>query len=113
MAAAVSRTVDRITWFDVVPCREACFRRRRMLASAWKFFERRVDMRHSKELSACKAHLRVLLARDDIESGQKQAVQKGYGALARLGRIRHLTHAEIARCVRQVVVEALLRKPKY
>jgi hypothetical protein len=71
-------------------------------------------MLHSRELNACKAQLRAILARDDIEPGQKWAVQKAYDAISRLGRRRNLTHADIARCVGQVVdwlVEALIMKP--
>ena len=67
-----------------------------------------------RELGACKARLRAILARDDIEPGQKQAVQKAYDSLMKLGRRRNRTHAEIVRCVRDVVdwlVEALIRKP--
>jgi hypothetical protein len=71
-------------------------------------------MKSFKELGACKARLRAILARSDIEPEQKQAVQKAYDALTRLGRQRNLTHAQIARCVREVVdwlIEAFIRKP--
>lgn len=70
-------------------------------------------MKNCRELNACKAHLRALLARDDIEPEQKQAVQNADDVLAKLRRLRNPTHAQIARCVRKVVdwlVEAVVRK---
>ena len=79
----------------------ALLRHRRLSARKEK------QMNHIKDLDATMSLLRAVAAGNDVESGQKQEVEKAIETLRRFRRRAHPSRAETYRCVRDVTERLL------